>query len=204
MMLVAKETRFAEHFITVNGLDRRDFQEWILYPGMLFQASRMWWGERGMRPAPHEGLDLCLYRDWQGRVHRLDERYKIPVLYDGVVVGIIGDFLGQSVIVKHDIGATVGGGFCTIYGHTVPGGDICVGEAVQQGEVIASVADASRSRSAAVPHLHISVGLASQVISYSGLTWETIGNPDTMTLVDPLPFIDRYYLAAEDTVRGES
>ena len=201
MTSVVEATRFTEHFITANGLDGCGFQEWVLYPGMLFKASEVWWGHRGRRPAPHEGLDLCAYRDWRGRVHGL-ENHKIPVLYDGRVVGIVGDFLGQSVIVKHDIAAKLGGEFCTIYGHTIPESDVCVGGTVQQGETIASIADVNRSKSAAIPHLHISVGLASKAISYGELTWETIGDPDTMTLIDPLRFIDRYCLVVENAAQG--
>jgi murein DD-endopeptidase MepM/ murein hydrolase activator NlpD len=113
------------------------------------------------------------------------------VLYDGVLVGILGDFLGESLIVKHaasDAGTTE---FCTIYGHTVPRSDLCIGRVVKQGETIATVADVGRSRSGVSPHLHISMGLASGTISYGELDWGAIADPGIMTLVDPLPFIDR-------------
>ena len=39
-----KKSRFTEFFILENGLDRQDFKEWLLWPGMLFDAGSKWWG----------------------------------------------------------------------------------------------------------------------------------------------------------------
>lgn len=60
----------------------------------------MWWGDCGERDNPHEGLDLCLYRNMEDDILRLDEKTNIPAMSDGVVVKIINDFLGRSVILE--------------------------------------------------------------------------------------------------------
>jgi murein DD-endopeptidase MepM/ murein hydrolase activator NlpD len=190
-----KEARFPKLFARANGLDERGFKEWILYPGMLFGASQEWWGPRRNRPRPHEGLDLCFYRDGRDRVYCLDENTRIPVLCDGMVVGIIDDFLGKSLIVKHGLAGSGDARFCTIYGHTVPERDIRIGRSIRQGEVIATVASAARSRSGARPHLHISAGMVPKTTLWDELNWATIVDPDMMALMDPLQLIDRYCLA---------
>jgi len=81
------------------GLDFPEVKEWLFCPGMVFQATGKWWGDKtGSRPRPHEGLDLLIYRDFQGAIRCLDESTPLPVIYDGVVVGRIPDFLGTGTL----------------------------------------------------------------------------------------------------------
>jgi murein DD-endopeptidase MepM/ murein hydrolase activator NlpD len=185
------KTRFTEVIIRENALDERGFEEWIFFPGMLFNALDKWWADQGKRKKPHEGLDLCLYRDRRNRVHRLDEKTKIPAMYDGVVVRIVNDFLGKSVIIEHALSDSDNGKFCTIYGHTNPHAGLRVGRIVKQGDIIATLADSGKSKANILPHLHISLGWKSGFISYDEFDWETMGVTDTLTLLDPLYFIDR-------------
>ena len=196
-MALLKATRFAEHFVKENGLGECDFKEWVLSSGMLFRASRIWWGDRGKRDSAHEGLDLGFYRDCRDKMYGLDDNTKIPVMYDGLVVCIVNDFLGESLIVKHSIPDNDIREFCTIYGHTDPESGMRTGSIVEQGEVIGSVASVNRSKSHSSPHVHISIGLPSRAISYDKLDWKAIGDPDTMTLIDPLQVIDRYCLVSD-------
>ena len=96
-----KNTRFTEFLIQKNALDQGGFKEWVFCPGMLFNSTDKWWGDQGKRDKPHEGLDLCLYKDREDKILRLGEKAKVPVIYDGIVVGIVDDFLGKSVIIEH-------------------------------------------------------------------------------------------------------
>lgn len=191
------KTRFTEYFIQNNGLDALGFECWIFCPGMLFNAMDKWWGGRGRRDRAHEGLDLCLYRDRRGRVLRLHEKTKIPVMYHGIVVKITHDFLGKSVIVEHGFREIDESKFCTIYGHTIPQADLRAGRFVREGEIIATITGSSRSKDNILPHLHISVGWLSKGVSYDELDWEKIGDLNTLTLLDPLYVIDGPYLALE-------
>ena len=83
---------------------------------------------------------------------------------------------------------------CSIYGHTIPEDNLHVGKIVKKGDVIATLADSSKSKTNIFPHLHISLGWTSKVISYDRLDWENIGAPNTLTLLDPLQIIDWHYL----------
>lgn len=165
---------------------------------MLFHAVCKWWGDKEPRNIPHEGLDLFLYKDRQDRIVRLDEKTRIPVMFDGVVVSIINDFLGNSVIVEHAFPDRDTGRFCTIYGHINLLKGLHVGRGLKQGDIMGTLADPVQSGFNVMPHLHISVGRASKPISYDRLNWDTIGDSDTLTLLDPLDIINWQYQILDD------
>jgi len=54
---------FSEMLSEENALDQSRFESWIFCHGMLFNSPDKWWGDHGSRDYPHEGIDLCLYRD---------------------------------------------------------------------------------------------------------------------------------------------
>ena len=199
---VAEATSFARDFARANELGVGGFREWVLHPGMLFRASRTWWGDGGARPAPHEGLDLCYYCDRENRTHRLGGQARVPALYEGVVMGIAPDFLGHSVIVRHDLSGCDDVVLCTIYAHTIPQRGTRVGKRVRQGDVVACLADVSARQSSAGPHLHLSIALAPKGLACEELDWEEIGDPQRMTLIDPLPFVGKASLLPADGWAG--
>jgi len=184
---------FTDYFIRENELDAfEDFREWLLCPEMLFDASEKWWGDFGFRDVRHPGLDLCCYRTSKDKTSYMNGHTKIPAMYDGVLVGMIDDFLGKSLILKHSIPGIEVEDFLTVYGHTHPGQGIQIGKEYKEGETIARVAGMDNSRSRVRPHLHISIGLLAKPVSYARLDWENMSDPDTMILIDPLQVIDRY------------
>jgi len=191
-----KDGRFGEMLIKANDLDGGEFEEWIFCHGMLFNSPDKWWGDHGRRDFPHEGIDLCLYKDRSQRICRLDENSRIPVLHDGVVRAMFKDYLGQAVIVEHGKSAAAGG-FISFYAHTKPRIGIEVGRTVKAGEIIATIADTRHSKANILPHLHLSIGIPSASFSYEGLVWNTIRKPDMMTLLDPLSVLDGPYRALE-------
>lgn len=188
-----EKSHFTQLLVRENGLDRVGFNSWAFYPGMLFRAPDKWWGDRGKRDNPHEGLDLCLYRGRLGKVFRLDEKTRVSVMYDGVIAGIIADFLGKSIIVEHRFPDCDGLTFLTIYGHTAPGDDLRTGTIVKEGDIIATLADANKSNADVPPHLHVSLGLAQQVLPYDDLDWKKINDPNILAMADPLDVIDGQY-----------
>ena len=109
-----KNTRFTEFLIRKNALDKGGFKGWVFCPGMLFNSTDKWWGDQGKRDKPHEGLDLCLYKDREDKILRLGEKAKVPVIYDGIVVRIVDDFLGKSVIIEHILSDFDNNRLCTI------------------------------------------------------------------------------------------
>jgi hypothetical protein len=199
MSIDFKKTGFTGDFIRENGLNEEAFRDWVLYGGMLFRSSDKWWGDMGRRSTPHEGLDLCLYRNHEERIYNITKGMNIPVLYEGIVAGIINDFIGESIIVRHYTPDSSNKEFCTIYGHTAPKDYICTGRIVRAGEIIATVAGSSGPKPVISPHLHISIGYPpSGEISYNTLNWDDIGDTNKITLIDPLQVIDRYCLMRDE------
>jgi len=79
-------------------------------------------------------------------------------MFDGVVVSIINDFLGNSVIVEHAFPDRDTGRVCTIYGHTGPPKGLQVGRGLKQGDIMGTLADPGQSGFNVLSNLHISVG----------------------------------------------
>jgi hypothetical protein len=189
-----KKSRFTQFLVQKNALDELGFQEWGFYPGMLFNATDKWWGDQGKRERPHEGLDLCLYRDREDRILFLDEKTKVPALYDGVVARVMDDFIGKSVMLEHRLPDSDHPRFCTIYGHTNLVSDLAVGRVVKAGEILATLARPNKLQMNIPSHLHISIGWIFNNISYETLDWETMSISKTLKWVDPLKVIRRTFL----------
>ncbi len=191
------KSRFTEFFIQANGLGKNGFDEWLFLPGMLFLAPDKWWGNRSKRDHPHEGLDLGLYRDRQGNIRQLEEATQIPAMYSGVVVKVLDDFMGKSVIMEHVLPDKETSMVITIYGHTIPAENLKAGRSFNRGDIIATLANRKKSKPDIDPHLHISIGCSSQTISYDSLNWESIGTPDMIRLFDPLSVMNWKYSVLE-------
>jgi murein DD-endopeptidase MepM/ murein hydrolase activator NlpD len=182
------KSSFTEVFVRENSLDKQGFSTWFFYPGMEFGAQETWWGDRGKRARPHEGVDLLFYRGTNDNVFSFGAGARIPVMYDGVVVKVIEDFLGKTVIIEHRFPTTGEDVFLTLYGHTSPVDEIVTGQDVKAGEIIATLALSWRAK-APIPHLHLSLAWGRKSIPYDILDWTTICYPDTVSLIDPRPVI---------------
>jgi murein DD-endopeptidase MepM/ murein hydrolase activator NlpD len=194
----AEKSGFTEHFIRANGLPKNDFEEWLLCSGMLFEAPDQWWGIQGKRNKLHEGLDLGFYRNQKKETIGFDDSTRVPTIYEGVIVGIFNDFLGKSILVKHEISSADNGTLFTIFGHVNPGKEIYPGMSLKEGEIIASVA--SSGKSSVSSHLHISIGWAKKEITDELLDWKVISSSETLKLIDPLEIIGRYSLVSTSTL----
>jgi len=186
------KSTFNSFFIKHNNyLNTHGFKEWIFYPGMLFQDMEAWWTDNGLRPIPHEGIDLCFYTDNTGQVRRIDNGTKIPVMYSGDIVHIHDDFLGKSIYVKHNI-TDKGNTLHSVYGHTVPAKNNNAGKTVYKGDIIATISPTS-IESKIPAHVHITTAWLPEDISYNKLNWVSINNPDIATLRNPLDYINIKY-----------
>jgi hypothetical protein len=186
------ETGFSAHLLRHNGL--QGFVEWAFYPGMLFGSRLKWWG-RGYRDRPHEGLDMCLYRDREGRLRSLSENTRIPVIYEGEVANVVKDFLGQSVFVRHDLRDRDGFLLHTVYGHTAPLTGVSRGSAFAEGDIMATLAAAGDRR--IPPHLHVSMAWISPSLLPEELNWGAMGDPHLLRFLDPLPVLTDSYTVLE-------
>lgn len=188
-----KKSSFTEMLIAENALEQRGFNCWIFCRGMLFKAADKWWGDRGRRDYPHEGLDLCVYKDRSGGMRQMDVNTRIPVMHDGMVKAIFKDYIGQALIIEHESTGSNTGKFISFYAHTKPSSNIAVGTVVLEGDVIATLADTVNSKSNILPHLHCSLGFPSKSFSYKAFAWNTLRNPAMITLLNPLPVINWSY-----------
>lgn len=186
-----KKTGFTAMLIQANEPNAYDLQHWVFCPGMCFSAADKWWGDHGRRDFPHEGIDLCLYRDRHGRIGRIDEQTRIPALHAGVIRAVFSDYLGKAVIIDHseDLQAA-SGPLISVYAHTRPLNGIQAGRVVSKGEIIATIADTRHSKAKILPHLHLTLANASPGLEYDPFVWNKLRDPDTVTLLNPESLID--------------
>lgn len=192
-----KKTRFTEMLIEANGFNPDDFQSWLFCPGMRFDSPDKWWGDLGRRDFPHEGLDFCLYMDGSSRVRRLDQQTRIPVMHDGVVRSVFADYLGQAVVIEHKKTQPEISLLISIYAHTGLLDHIKPGVIVKQGDIIATIADTSRSKANILPHLHVTLGHASPDLVYEKFVWNDMRDPGLVYLLNPEGVIDWPWLALD-------
>ena len=176
--------------IEANGLDPDGFRSWVFCPGMLFHSPDKWWGDLGRRDFPHEGIDLCLYEDRAGRIHRVDQHTRIPVICGGVVRALFSDYLGKAVIIEHQNAQSGDRTVLSVYAHTRPRDGIQPGAVVKEGDIVATIADTSRSKAKILPHLHLTLGLPSPDLVYEPFVWNTMRDPGQVALLNPLGVID--------------
>jgi murein DD-endopeptidase MepM/ murein hydrolase activator NlpD len=185
-----RKTRFTETLIEANGLDPNAFQCWVFSPGMRFHSPDKWWGDRGRRDFPHEGIDFCLYEDGSGRLRRLDQQTRIPVMHDGVVRTVFADYLGQAMVIEHQQAQPDVGRLISIYAHTRPLDHIAPGVFVNRGDIIATIADTSRSKAKILPHLHVTLGLPSPDLVFETFVWNDMRDPGLVALLNPQGVVD--------------
>ena len=191
------ESKFKTFFTKYNNdFHTHGFKEWVFYPGMLFQDMEAWWTDNGLRPTPHEGIDLCFYRDNTGQVSRISNGAKIPAMYAGDIVHIHDDFLGKSIYVKHSINDKRGNALHSIYGHTIPRNHYVTGKRVREGDIIAEVAAISEN-SKVLPHIHITMAWIPESLPCKKLNWDTILTSRSVALCNPLEHIGTKYTLEE-------
>jgi hypothetical protein len=181
----APKSRFLEYLLANNQPHLAGFRKWVFVPGMLFNATEQWWGDKKPRAVPHEGLDLCCFADTDGDIRQLSGGLKIPAAFAGTIQKIDHDFLGKSIFVSHEIFDGKQGQLYTIYGHTEPVAGQLYGS-VAAGEIIGMIADRPGRNSTLLPHLHITVAWVPVGYPLEELTWQYIGTDERIKLLDPL------------------
>ena len=189
-MEMAKKTRFTQMLIDANRFVPQQFDAWVFQAGMLFASPDKWWGDFGRRDFPHEGLDFALYQDGAGKIRSLDQGTRIPAMFAGVVRSIFSDYLGHAIVVEHAVVEAGGTRRISIYAHIVPLTGVRPGAIIDAGDVIATIADTSRSKAAIRPHLHYTLVQSSGAVVYEQFVWNCMRDPGRVHLLDPLIRID--------------
>ena len=178
---------FTRHFVALNRLSRR-FRGWKVEPGMGFREPMKWWGDGKERATPHEGLDFLRFVDDAAVKHSLDPAALFPPFFAGDVVGIFPDFLGESILFRHDVVIDAGLRLYSVFAHTVPVDGIAAGVAIQEGRPVARLVNPGEG-SLVPPHLHVSLMWISQENEGIALDWGGICSSHEISLVDPLEVI---------------
>lgn len=158
---------------------------WLFHPGMLFASREKWWGAGGVRQSPHEGLDFCCFLDAEGNKKHLDATSQIPGLFDGEIVAVFEDFLGRTILVKHEQYQLDEKIFFTIYAHVSPLSHIKPGLHFSSGDLLGKIAVPAPEDSGAPVHLHLSVALMPKTVSAETLDWGVLPRHPVI-LCDPL------------------
>jgi hypothetical protein len=185
---IPRSSSFHQRLISFSNLSDLGFKEWVFNPDMLFGSGHKWWGDKGKREKPHEGLDLCAYKTKEGNIVYLDENIKIPAILGGSIVNVIKDFLGESAFVRHDT-LKEGKRLFTTYGHIKPIPSINRGKLLEEGEIIGNIS-ALKNGTAARPHLHISLAWIDENVQPEKLDWQVMADPSKVILIDPLKVIN--------------
>ena len=156
-------------------------------PGMGFNDSGKWWGDKARRSTPHEGLDILYLKNRSGTIIRLKEGAPIPALADGTLMHTADDFHGQTLFVGHlDLrqGKNI---LFSIYAHTMT--DLRRGTPVKMGEKIAAISTISGTNTPP-GHLHLSMAWLPADSPRHLFNWGALCGPMRRSLIDPMPFLD--------------
>ena len=186
-------SEFAAQLIKMNRLDLLGFDRFIFYPGMLFNTLENWWGGKGLRRSSHEGLDICFFTDHHLNQYCLDETIRIPAMFSGTIVCVIDDYLGKTVVMRHDDNNDCKRAFCTFYAHIKPDLHVKAGDVLGQGEPLGAIADVRSIPTPLLSHLHLSAAWEDMLPRDSGLSWKILNQLDRSAFIDPLDFLNISY-----------
>lgn len=178
----------------LTALNQEQFSNlscWVFYKGMLFLGMEKWWNKGRIRPKPHEGLDVCYFRDKKSKITSINENTIIPAPYDGIVVSIKEDFIGTSVFAKLDLSSEYP--LLWALGHMNLEMSIQRGTKVKEGMPLGTLAPVLKRGSGLLPHLHVSVGFFKTVDMLEIIDWHKLNDRSYIQLLDPLPLLFKNY-----------
>lgn len=158
---------------------------WLFYPGMLQESCDKWWDDFGRRPAAHEGIDICFFR--QGRkITPLAKNAQIPAMDKGVILNRCEDFLGESLVIAHGGEDLLFPEVVFVYSHLKIEMNMNPGCRVEKGQIIARVFDTSQKQSKLLPHLHLSCIELMEKIPLDDLNWNLFSDRKKINLINPV------------------
>jgi len=198
-MINIPSSKFIDNLLTVNQIDKASIDQWLFYPGMLFQSPESWWGAGKNRHSRHEGMDICYYLDMASQINAIPVLSRIPAMYNGFIRKISNDdFLGQSIYMQHPQYSNNSGFVLnTIYAHTSPINGLKEGDYLKSGDVVAQLIDFDKVGAKMFRHVHLSMALVSNQLSRSLLKWENMHKLQDIQLINPLNHIECPYLVQE-------
>jgi murein DD-endopeptidase MepM/ murein hydrolase activator NlpD len=128
------------------------FTRWVFRGGMLFGDRIEWWKDCVRRRTEHEGIDFAEGSRPGENIKSVPRGTTIRAIADGEIVGIMNDFLGKTVVIRHQNTDETDAIFYTLLSHIQPHAGR--GDFVAGGQIIGEI---GVSTNAGVPaHLHLS------------------------------------------------
>lgn len=182
---------FLRDLLRLNDYPESGVWEWLFLPGMKFGDTAKWWGTGGTRERPHEGLDLLFLLDERGNRHLLPPGTAIPPLLSGIAVARLPDFLGETVILAHDLLDRTGRRLHTFYAHLQPAAGPASGTSVATTSPVGIIATPAGKPSTCPPHLHLSLAWVDSSFSIQDFRWTQFCASEIFRPDDPLILLGR-------------
>jgi len=173
--IVSNFLQWMERLKNESGLER-----WVFRPGMLFGDRIEWWGDRNRRRSEHEGIDFVEGSNAGRVIQGIPDQTPVCAMADGVVVAVLDDFLGKTVVMRHTaIANESGDAFHAFFSHIRPGADLS--GPIAKGRIIGKVCGAGNSRVPA--HLHLTGAWIPQSIQPTAITLDNIHPANTSVIL---------------------
>lgn len=159
--------------------------QWLFHCGMLFSSKDKWWGDFQYRKSAHEGIDITYFRTDPDRLYQFDTSIQVPAMADGVVLNICDDFLGQTLVIRHECLTSVDRQVLFVYAHIQPDRLIKPGDVIKKNQIIASVCEPLKNPQLP-PHLHFSCFEVLKTVPSDHLNWDLFSKGLDVNMIPPL------------------
>lgn len=180
---------FTQGLRRLNGYKEDELRTWLFEPGMKFGDTDKWWEPRTTRTRPHEGLDLLIFLNGGNEKHLLPPGTGIPPLLSGTMVARLPDFMGETIILAHDLLDDKGRRLHTFYAHLQPGTTPASGKFMARDSQLGKIAALGQATLACPPHLHLSLAWTDESFSIRDFLWNKFRVSETFKPGDPLALL---------------
>ncbi len=186
--------RYLDQIARVNGLTLENTGTdassdktkitWVFYPGMLQDSPDKWWADFGRRHAMHEGIDICFFRI-NSRISALPPGTLVPAMFDGTLINVADDLLGQSMVISYNSGAKEKNLFM-VYSHLAVDGGLTPGTRISRDQIIARTFDTQIKKSKLLSHIHLSCMIVPGDVPRNALNWSLFPDRKQVEYINPV------------------
>ena len=173
-----------------KGMGIDDFEGWLIEDGMGYKkdhGTKEWWNREKSKERinPHEGVDFCWYKGKE--VQQVKHGQSIPLISDGILDGIVKDFLGHTFLFRTSFTDEDQRPLYIAYAHSSEnkGIELEIGKSYKKDDELLVIAE---SQYKTPSHLHLSIFWAKKGFKLQTFDWTTV-NVETSILefINPLP-----------------
>lgn len=130
---------------------------------------------------------ILLFKGTNNQIQQLNTDTLIPSAANGKIINICEDFIGKSIIVRHNISFKQKLDLTFVYAHILPDTSIEIGTNLNKGDIIASIAKTDKRKTTLPPHLHFSVIETPKETPLEHLNWKFFSDKKSrINLINPL------------------